>query len=154
MKKQIIFYIIWDVLFIIFVYAYSILSRSVEHSFYRWATQLFFLAQIILPLIIGIFFSCLVLVSTRYDFTLKLAVIELVFVGGLSLYLATTLVLPAFISNMTGGSAPRFLTLWWMTDITVPMTVGSILLGYELVMFIARMNRCRKVNQTDESNQA
>lgn len=149
MKKQIVFYVVWDVLFTLFLYAYCIINRLAEKAYYRGG-PLF--PIVVLPLIVGIFFACLVLISNRYDFTRKLAVIEFVLVGGLALYFASLIVLPGLVITLTGHSGLSLFSVWWM-NATIPVTIGSILLGYEVVMFIVRMNRCKKVNQTSASNQ-
>jgi len=150
MKKQISFYILWDVLFTVFLYAYCNINSWAKHSYYKGANvYLVILMLIILSVMIGIFISWLGFISNQYQFTKKLAVLELVIIGGLALYLTTTLLLPTFIMHLTGGSIPKFAAIWWSYDNT-PTVIGSLLLGYELFIFIIRMIKFKQIQTPAE----
>lgn len=150
MKKQVVFYLIWDVLFTIFLYGDCVLSKWAEHSYHRFEhIYLAIFTPTILSILIGGFFCVLIYISSQYKLTRKSAILELLIVGGLALYLSTMLFFPNVIFFITGGTVPRFFTLWW-THIETPITVGSILLGYELFLFAIRMVKCKKIKNSLE----
>lgn len=151
MKKRIIFYICWDVLFIIFLYIYYNINSWAEYYYYR---QVHFypviLAHFILPIIIGGFISWLVVLSSQYQFTRKLAVLELAIIGGLAFYLVTVLVLPSLVAFITGENILR-LAPAWLYNSSDPRIIGSILFGYELFIFIIRMVNIKQIKNPSES---
>lgn len=145
MKKQVWFYVLWDFLFTVYLYVYCTIYSRTEHSYYR-GTNFYQVIMIpaALPIVLGVLISLLVYISNQYQFTKKLAVLELVLVGGLALYLTTALLFPAFLSILTGGSIPKFFAIWLSYGNT-PVIIGSLLLGYELFAFIIRIIRLNQV---------
>lgn len=145
MRKQIRFYILWDVSFTVFLYVYCNINSWLEYSYYREGNiYLFILITIVFPFAIGGLISWLVFISSKFQFDRKSAVLELVIIGGLGLYLATTLIFPVLVAPITGGSIPRVFKIWQFYGNT-PNIIGSILLGYELLIFIIRMVKLKQV---------
>jgi hypothetical protein len=143
MKKQIIFLIGWDAAFYIFLYMMSGIDNVAEKAYYRMGNPyLSFYVPMILQVAVGALIGWLVLVTAKHERTVKSAVLEFIIVGGLAFYLATThifyFLLPVITSFRPGLG-------WILMDRNLTaITMGSVLFGYELLMFIVRMIRFRK----------
>ena len=143
MKKQIIFLIAWDAAFYIFLYMMSGVDNIADKAYYRMGNPyLFFFIPVISRVAVGALIGWLVLTTAKHEKTVKSAVLEFIFVGGLAFYLATPhifyFLLPVITSFRPGLG-------WILMDRNlIAITMGSVLFGYELLMFIVRMARCRK----------
>lgn len=145
MKKQAIFFILWDVLFFVLLYVLSnaetFIQRSVARSMeYRFS---FAMVPTILPMVAGGFIGWLVFVTWKFKRVRKIAVLEFVLVGGFALYLCSIFFLyymPVFVDS----GLPRLIPMWILYNPKAPMTLGGVLFGYELCVFIIRMIQCGK----------
>ena len=154
MKKQIIFLIAWDAAFYFFLYMMSGVDNVVDKAYYRMGDPyLFFFVPVISRVAVGALIGWLVLATVKHEKTVISAMLELIFVGGLAFYLATPhifyFLLPVITSFRPGLG-------WILMDRNLTaITMGSVLFGYELLVFIVRMIRCRKKenpNQQSNSN--
>jgi hypothetical protein len=143
MRKQITFYIIWDVLFLALLLGYCEVSTWAQESYFKYTGPQSMYLIIFYPILLGAAFALLNYVSSRFHFTEKLALLELIIVGGLGLYLSTTLVLAPLLAPLFASSLPFFLKFWLYYG-TTPNILGSILLGYVLFRFISRMAKREK----------
>ncbi|MDD4564057.1 MAG: hypothetical protein PHE79_01010 [Eubacteriales bacterium] len=144
MRKQVIFYIVWDVLLYLMLFAICNIGNWMQKAYFRmeysFAAGPLFL--IVSWMTVGALIGWLVFVTSKYEHTRKSAVLEFVVVGGFSLYLASIFFLyfsPVFVNMGLLNLVPR----WMLLDKTT-IILGSILFGYELCIFIIRMVKCRK----------
>lgn len=150
MKKQITFYIGWDIIFIIFLYAYA----SIDYQI-RVQTDLTFdfLPTIIFPTLTmilgGIIISLLVFVSSKFKYNKKLAVIEFAIIGIPSFYLATIMVMPYFILSMVGYENMNYPIPMWAVYGQTPMVLGGVIFGYELFAFITKMIKFKRITTSE-----
>lgn len=146
MKKKIIFYIIWDLVFYASIYAMCSIENVVYGAYYKMEhPHLVFFIPEIMRIIVGALICWLALVTLKYKATVKLAVAEFVIVGGLAFYLATFVIF-YFLVPIMADSYLSFLRPHWILydrNLTA-ITTGCVLFGYELVMFVYRMIICRK----------
>ena len=115
--------------------------------------KLVFIAPVVLWIAAGALICWLVLVTVKQEVAVKSAVAEFVIVGGLGLYLAMSLIFYFFIPAVTGMHlqlSPRWLPF---DRNLITITLGGILFGYELLMFITRIVSCRKKTILLESKQ-
>lgn len=162
MKKQITFYIVWDVLFIVFLRLYNVCGvwmKGYYNDHYKSETINFIpstLMEFGLLVVIGAFVSWLVYISFQFKFTRKLALIEFLIIGITSLYLASIMLLPYSIIAITGdASILEHLPLWlyWLhfsQSTLTYLTIGGLLFGYELIIFIIRMVICKNIDNASE----
>jgi len=143
MKRQVIFLIVWDAAFYIFLYIMSGVDNVADKAYYRMGNPyLFFLVPVISRVAVGALIGWLVLVTAKHEKTVKSVVLEFIFVGGLAFYLATPhifyFLLPVITSFRPGLG-------WILMDRNLTaITMGSILFGYELLIFIVRVIQCRR----------
>lgn len=149
MRNQIIFYIIWDALFLAILIGYFEISTWAQKAYFKFQNpeQIYFF--IFYPIFIGGMIALLSHISNKFSYSKKLALMELIFVGGLGLFLATTLLLPTLISSLVGSSLP-FLFKFWILYGTTPNIIGSLLLGYVLFRFFSRMVSNSKIASKSE----
>ena len=144
MKKQIYFYISWVALFTVFLFSYCNAKTGLDNLYFKGGNVYpILLLQIVLPLIVGGFIFWLVIISTRYPLTKQRAVLELVIVGGSSFCFSTSLLFAAFATRLMGAAVPAILSIWSSNNIAP--TIGSVLLGYELCIFLFRMSKIKKI---------
>lgn len=152
MKKQIAFYIGWDVVFTIFLYVYSSINIWMRNYTERTADVYPALwVQISLLVLAGGVISGLVLVSSEFQHTRKLAILEFIIIGIPAFYLATIIAMPYLVLSIMGYESMQYYTPLWLSRSSIPMIVGSIILGYELFVFIIRMFKCKKIKNTSET---
>ncbi len=148
MKKRIVFYIGWDVLFVIYIYLYSAIGiRIREYSSKTFDNLPIVFLQPLLLIIAGAIIGWLIFVSNRYQFTIKQALLELVIIGIPALYLATILATPYLICLVTGYQEIRYYTPLMLSNSTTPIIIGSIVFGYELFIFMIRIIKCKQVKK-------
>lgn len=143
MRKQIVFYVIWDILFLVLLLGYCEVSTWAQEAYFKYTSPHSMYLIIFYPILLGAALAVLSYVSSRFHFTEKLSILELVIVGGLGLYLSTTLVLAPLLAPLFVSSLPFFLKFWLYYG-TTPSILGSILLGYVLFRFISRMAKREK----------
>ncbi|HML36897.1 MAG TPA: hypothetical protein PKA19_05630 [Bacillota bacterium] len=141
MKKQIMFYILWDVLFFAFLCGFGKISSMLKLYVGRTmnAFPSFFVSLGLLMLLGGIFFL-LVTVSSGFQRTAQTAAAEFLLVGLPALYIATAFFIPYLLSQ-TGVGQVRLHVPPWLYSSSAPMEIGSILFGYELFRLITRIVR-------------
>lgn len=147
MKKQIAFYIAWDILFLALLLGYCEVSTWAQESYFKYTSPQSMYLMIFYPILLGSSLALLSFVSSRLYFAEMYAALELIFVGGLGLYLSTTLVLAPLLAPLFGSNLP-FLLKFWLYYGTTPNILGSILLGYVLFRFISRMAKREKEKMT------
>lgn len=142
MKKQITFLIIWDVVFYIFLFVFSSINNLAQHSYYRAENPfLFIIISSIMWVLAGILICWLVLVTGKYECTRKTAALEFIIVGGFAFYFASFFIAYFMLPSLIDGFRP--IPRWILLDRnTTAVTLGGILFGYELLMFIVRMLKC------------
>lgn len=148
MRKQIAFYMLWDVLFLALLLGYCEISTWAQEAYFKYTGPQSMYLIIFYPILLGAALALLSYVSSRFHFTERLARLELIIVGGLGLYLSTTLVLTPLLAPLFGPNLP-FLLKFWLYYGTTPNILGSVLLGYVLFRFISRMAK-REKEQTRE----
>ena len=143
MRKQVIFYIVWDVVFCLLLFAICNMNQGIQKAYFRmehmYATPVFLTVS---RMMVGALICWLVFVTWKYERTRKSAVEEFVLVGVPSFYLASIFFLyfsPVFVNMGLLRLVPR-----WMLYDTTAITLGSILFGYELCIFVVRMVKCGK----------
>ena len=152
MKKKIAFYIGWDVVFAICLYAFSNINIWMKNYTERtfdvypaiWVSTGFMILA-------GVIISGLVFVSSKFQFTRKLAIVEFIMIGIPAFYLATIVAMPYLVLFITGHESIQYYTPRWLVYGSTPMTVGSIIFGYELFFFIIRMVECKQMKNPFES---
>lgn len=151
MKKQIGYYVFWDVLFTVLLYAYCKICLLFRQSYFRGDNMyLSILISIFLLILIGSCIALLVFFDSKYQFSIKMAFSELIIIGGLALYLSTASVYPILVQNITGGVIiPHFPPVWIFYN-SAPMIIGSVLLGYELFIFIIRIYKFKQTKNLSE----
>jgi heme/copper-type cytochrome/quinol oxidase subunit 1 len=153
MRRKIIFYIAWDVVFYVFIYAMSSIENVVFNGYYKMEhPHLVFFIPVIMRTLVGGLICWLALITLKYKATVKSAVAEFVIVGGLAFYF-TTFVIFYFLVPITPGSYLSFLRPQWMLfdrNLTA-ITIGSVLFGYELLVFLVRLVSCRKKAKQSDS---
>ena len=149
MRKQIAFYILWDAFFLALLLGYCKISTWAQKAYFMYDGPQHLYLIIFYPILFGAALALLSFINRRFLFTEKLAILELIIVGGLGLYLSTTLVLPPLIGALFGSSLPPFLTFWFYYG-TTPNIIGSILLGYALFRFISSMAKREKDHSAEK----
>ncbi|MDD4564522.1 MAG: hypothetical protein PHE79_03485 [Eubacteriales bacterium] len=151
MKKRIIFYIGWDIVFIAYIYVYSLIGiRMREYTNKTWDFTSSLWLQAVLLIILGGIIGWLVFVSSRYQFTIKLAFLELAMIGIPAFYLATILSMPCLICFIMGYQEIQYYTPWILIHSQIPVIIGSIVFGYELFSFIIRVVKCKQMKNPSD----
>lgn len=156
MKKQIAFYICWDLIFIVFLRLFNACGVWMTNYYKQNYTSetINFIPSILMDFgllaVSGAFVSLLVYISFQFKFTPKLALIELIIIGITSLYLANIMLIPYLIIAINGASAFEHLPSWlyWLhysRSTPTYITIGGLLFGYELIIFIIRMVKYMKI---------
>ena len=137
MKKQAIFCILWDVIFIVFAYIYSLTGQWIKVYVARTMsiTSRMWLLPI-MPILMGGLIAWLAFASNKYHTTRKSALLELMIIGLPALYLASAPFLFFIIPGILNGV--YFSVPFWMMRGN-SYILGQMVLGYELFIFIARM---------------
>lgn len=141
MKKKILFYLIWDVLLFLSMYLYYVFTilRNAHYAptvfnnlWPNWAASF----------IVGLVFALLIFVSAKFKMTKKTAITELVLVGLFAFYIAGGLALPYMIEALAKLSTLS--PAWLMSKFVPASIIGSILMGYEIFIFILRMSKIKR----------
>lgn len=144
MKKPFIFYLIWDIVFISFLYLLSAAAVQLEHyarSTFDLYPALF--ASLFFYIALGVLLSCLVYITGKYEFNIKLAVLELIMVGIPALFLASSFLLSFLLANRN-ISLPLWPYLFWIFRETAIQHIGGAVFGYEVFVFVARIVKYRR----------
>lgn len=147
MKKQIAFYFGWDIVFILFIYAYSSINRVIKD--YTAKTLDVYPAiwiPIVLIILAGTIFAALVYISHKFKYTKKLSIYEFLIIGIPTFYIATAVAIPTLVSSLTVVGNIPYPTPTWLLLSSTPMIIGCIIFGYQLFMFIVRMIKFRSVD--------
>ena len=151
MKKRIVFYIGWDVVCMIYIYVYSLIGiRMRAYTSKTWDFTSSLWLQPVLLIILGGIIGWLVFVSSRYQFTVKLALLEFAIIGIPAFYLATILAMPYLVCSIMGYEEIQYYTPWILIHSPTPMIIGSIVFGYELFSFIIRVVKCKQIKNPSE----
>ena len=146
MKRTISFYIAWDILFLLSLYIFyrgSIWIKDLAmRSFCLFDCVLPVL--IILSMIIGAVFSVLIIVSSRFEMTKKIAVAEFLLVGLPAFYISSFLYISFLLMRLLHMKTMPILTPIWLVHDNTPIIIGSMLFAYELIVFITRLVRIKK----------
>jgi len=140
MKKQIAFYVVWDLILYLSLFVLVNYRNWAERAYFKWIDHSFlwiWCGLIVLMIIVGALICWLVFVTGKYEYNRKAAVIEFVLVGGFAFYLATTLIFYITIPMFIAGNLPRLIPGWLMFDqhsIVIPL--GNILFCLEILFFI------------------
>lgn len=139
MKKQIAFYIGWDIVFVLMLYAYTFIELGGKRLFYRMehGTTAYLWGTTGLIMLIGVMIFLLVHISGKFCFTKKLAVCEFVIVGIPAFYIAAIMAVTYSLTHFT-EEAIFCIPIWYYYS-TISMVAGGILFGYEMGIFITRM---------------
>ncbi len=158
MKKRAIYYLGWDVLLFLYIYCYSLIESQMRISFNQsWDFTQSVLLKPILIGFAGVLFGILALYNCKGNISFKEAVIELVMVGIPSLYLASITALPFLICMVMGSTEIQYDIPQMLLRSQFPMTLGAILFGYEILIFIFRWIQMTKdakdINMLDPENE-
>lgn len=139
MKKQIAFYIGWDIVFIGQMYIYSklnIMLRSIAKRSMELNGSLWF--QVGWLIIVGGLISILAYKGSKYQVDKKSAALELAIIGIPATYMSMSIAIPYSLATLLEGNL-SFRIPFWIVSSTTPMMIGSILLGYEIFVFLTRI---------------
>ena len=143
MKKQLAFYVVWDLVFYLSLFMLVHYRNWAQRAYFKWNDYNYlwiWLGSIVVMMIVGVLICWLVFVTSQYEYTRRTAALEFAIVGGFAFYLATWLFLYFMIPNLFDGYIPHMKLGWLSLDEnSIVMTLGSILFGYELCIFIIRM---------------
>ena len=141
MKKQAIYLILWDIIFILFVYIESITGQWIKEYVVRtMSINARMWLMPIMPILMGCLIACLAFVSSKYQTTRKSALLELIIIGLPAFYLASAPIMYFIVPGILNGvyiSVP----FWMMRGNSY--IIGQLVLGYELFVFTARMIRVK-----------
>ena len=144
MKKQVGFYILWDVLLFLALYIHyeaTVWSKQLtQASGYDIRYDL--LAMLLLPIILGGLIALLVVMSNRFEQTKKNAIAEFLTIGIVTLYIGIATFAPIFLLHWSNGPIPLFGPYWLVLG-TAATPVGCLLFGYELVLLFTRLHRIK-----------
>ena len=142
MKKQAVFFILWDVIFILFVYIYSISGQWIKEYIARTMSiypRMWLIP--IMPTLMGCLIAWLAFVSSKYQATRKSALLELIIIGLPAFYLAFAPIMYFIVPGILNG-VYIFVPFWMMRGNSY--IIGQLILGYELFVFTARMIRIHR----------
>ena len=146
MKKKISFYIIWNISFLLSLYIYYLGSIWIEDLVMR-SLCLFdctLIVTILLSMLIGAIFSILIIISSRYEMTKKIAVAEFLIVGLPAFYISSFVYISFLVMRILHMQTVYIHTPIWLVHDNTPMVIGSLLFGYEVTVFIVRIIRLKK----------
>ncbi|WP_324825262.1 hypothetical protein [Sinanaerobacter sp. ZZT-01] len=148
MKKRILCYIGWDVIFFLILFISVMLEKKYRAYFVRYQLNITLYAwlYVLCIVIMGAALSLFLYWSRRTHFRLKDAICEFIFVGIPSFVVATAIALPAslaaIINKNTLYYSPFFFQL--LTS-KYSIMMGSLLFGIELVVLIIRIIEFRTI---------
>lgn len=140
MKKQIAFYIGWDIVFFLLMYFNFWLNATALEALTKSPTLCYQWLFVVLFIIIGMWMSFLMLIGRKFTLTKKLAIAEFIIVGLLAFYLATYAILPLSIVRMVNWETFSYPYIFFeILNSNLPIIAGGILLGYEIFTLIIRL---------------
>lgn len=145
MKKKTSFYIGWIIGFVILQYLYNKIYLWAREEYYHFSINVdpFLWGMLLAQIFIGIYIACFLFVTSRYEYTRKLALIEFLIIGIPSFYLAGALAIQFGLGSLF--HLERLLCpMWLMNSEQMVRSTSSILLGYEIFMLIIRMIKSKK----------
>ena len=156
MKKAIVMYIAWDIIFVSFFFAYSFV---VQWELFHLSGTPNVLIRIFIPAVLsvlaGILICWLIHVSRKFEFTIKLAVLEFVIIGIPALLISLAMSM-SFYAVYILYEGPKNMPLVFhilLSESPILCNTAGIVAGYELFMIIARIIKSRTtVHATEESS--
>ena len=142
LKKQIAFYLMWDILLLGVFYLSGVLTSWLTFGSASAYYQLDLIVQLISWAMIGGLFAWLIYFGSGLILTVRVALTELILIGIPSLYLAAMTSVSYLWVSMSGGSLLLPVPSWLLVSM-LPAEVGGVLLGYALVIFIVRIKKCK-----------
>lgn len=142
MKKQLIFYIGWDAIFVLILYINTLIDSTAREAYHRFEPNTVFLlwGDVGLLMIMGAWISLLMFRGRKFELTKKSAFCEFILVGVPAFYLATYVVLPLSLARIVKLQSIHYPYFFFeFLNNNLPITAGAILLGYEIFIFITRM---------------
>lgn len=154
MKKQIIYYVLWDVMLLAYLYGDAQISLVLRNYAARTANSLPAVwVHIPLLMVFGVMILLLVHIRSRFQRTVRSVVAEFLLIGIPAFYMASAMLIPMLLS-MSGVENIRLHVPMWMIYGSTAMDVGSILFGYELLLFITGLIQIRKSAKLSETKNA
>lgn len=136
MRKNIFFYLIWDIIVYLVMYLYINISDYLMNIYRRSFVPLYqisiMLGYFLFSLFIGIAISILLLYGVKHIKSKIMALIEFIIVGLFSVYLGNIYLLALV-------NAEALIPNWMMQSYELLMVTGNIIFGVELTLFIKRM---------------
>lgn len=156
MKKQILFYIGWDTIFLFMMFLNVFYEKRHKECYVRFNSDIILYVWISFAflVIIGIWISLLMFIGNKFDLNKKSAILEFILVGIPALHLATCMALLFSlmkIINWASFPIPPF--YFKMIAAKLPIQLGGILFGYELFILIVRMIGIRNAKTENEPNE-
>lgn len=148
MKKQIVICVLWDVLFLVYLYGSAQINFLLKN--YAGRTMNVFptlWAHVFLLMLCGGIIFLLVYVSSKFQRTVKSALAEFLIIGIPAFYMATAYYLIPMLFLILGVENLRFYSPMWMFRDSTFMDINSILFGYELFLFITRLIQIRRTTK-------
>jgi hypothetical protein len=144
MKKQIAFYVVWDLFIFMFFYAFSGAIYAAKLHMGRTMESFPVISISLCGLILcGAMIALYVFISGRFPLTVRSSILEFVLVGVPALYLGTGYFIPFLLTGIGFENVRLYLPMFLYRD-GIPMYVGCILFGYELFTLVMRLIRIRK----------
>jgi len=138
LKKQVTYYIVWDILFILFLYLNSHMEQWMKEYLARTmdvASRIWLIYT--LPVVTGGFIAWLTCISKRYPSSRKSAFLELILVGIPMLYFTSLPFIYVYINPIIAHSFYIPIPFWMISENI--FRIGGILFGYEVIIFIVRI---------------
>lgn len=155
MKKQTLFYIGWDTIFVFMIFLSVFYEKRYKEFFLRYHQDIILHMWIsfVFIVIVGIWISVLMFIGNKFDLNKKTAILEGILVGIPAFCLATCMVLPfSLMKVMDWHSFPPPLFYYDLISAKVPVLLGGILFGYEIFIFVIRMMQIQKTKKEKEAN--
>lgn len=140
MKRQIAFYIGWDVVFIGSMYVFSKCGRMLELAARKQmevGASLWF--PVVWMIVTGGLIGVLVIWGSKYQKNIKSAILELVITGLPAVYIAGILPFSYSLASLSPDGGVSYYIPFWLLMSTTPMLAAGILLGYEIFIFAVRL---------------
>lgn len=146
MKKQIGFYIAWDILLFLSLFVFDRGRIWINDLAMRSLCQFDCIlpVTVVLSMLIGAVFSVLIIVTNRFEMTKKTAVSEFLLVGLPAFYISSSVCISFFVMRLLHIQTMPIFSPAWLVYNETPIMIGSILFAYELIVFIVRLVRIKK----------
>lgn len=144
MKKQITICVLWDVLFLVYLYGSAQINFLLKNYAARTMNVFPTLwTHVFLLMLCGGIIFLLVYVSRKFQRTVKSALAEFLIIGIPAFYMATAYLIP-MLFLILGVENLRFYSPMWMFRDSTFMDISSILFGYELFLLITRLIQIKR----------